>query len=106
MKPTNVMQILSEIRDQEPTAAEIEQAAARVRQRLFPAAQAQTAHPGAIRSCVGFTELFPAAIAGSLDASRQILLDAHVRECLDCRRGIDRLRRSVHDGAATRVTAM
>ena len=35
---------MSEIRAQEPTAAEIEQASARVRQRLFPAAQS---HAGA-----------------------------------------------------------
>src|SRR4051812_48545846 len=91
MRP-NVMQVMSEIRAQEPTAAEMEQASERVRQRLFPSAQAQSAHTGTIRSCAGFAELFPAALAGSLDSGRQLLLDAHVRECLDCRRSIDRLR--------------
>ena len=36
-------QLLSDIRAQEPTAAEIEQSSARVRQRLFPAPQAHSA---------------------------------------------------------------
>ncbi len=99
MKP-NVMQVMSEIRAQEPTAAEIEQASARVRQRLFPSAEAHS-HSGTIRGCAGFSELFPAALAGSLDTGRQLLLDAHVRECVECRRSIDRLRQG-----AARVVVM
>src|ERR1035437_9105177 len=95
----DITQVLSEIRAQEPTAAEMEQASARVRQRLFPAAQAQAAATGAIRNCAGFVELLPASLAGSLDAGRQLLLDAHVRECIECRRAVDRLRRTVNDGA-------
>src|SRR5437868_6757816 len=86
----NVMQVVSEIRGQEPAAAELEQAAARVRQRLFPADQ--TATTGALRSCAAFVELLPASLAGSLDSARQLLLTAHIRECLDCRRAADRLR--------------
>src|SRR4051812_19533009 len=102
----NVMQVVSEIRAQEPTAAEIEQASARVRQRLFPGEISQTQAGGAIRPCAGFVELLPAAIAGSLDSGRQLLLDAHVRECLDCRRAADRLRRSVSEVPASKVVVM
>jgi len=97
----NVAQLLSEIRAQEPTVAEMEQASARVRQRLFPAQQTHGAATGAIRGCAGFVELFPASLAGSLDASRQLLLDAHVRECVECRRALDRLRQG-----AARVVVM
>ena len=69
-------QLLTEIREQEPTAAEAEQASARVRQRLFPTPQVHGPLTGtAIRNCAGFAELFPASIAGSLDSARQMLLD-------------------------------
>ena len=86
-------QLLTEIRAQEPTAAETEQASARVRQRLFPSPEAHGPLTGtAIRNCAGFAELFPASLAGSLDSARQMLLDVHVRECVECRRALSRLR--------------
>ena len=85
-------QLLTEIREQEPTAAEAEQASARVRQRLFPAPQSHAAATTAIRNCAGFVELFPAALAGSLDSARQMLLDVHIRECVECRRALNRMR--------------
>lgn len=97
----NITDILAEIRAQEPSAAEIEQASARVRQRLFPSAQANTTASGAIRGCAGFREIMPAALTGSLDPGHQLLLDAHVRECRDCRRAMDRLRQG-----ASRVVVM
>jgi hypothetical protein len=86
-------QLLTEIREQEPTAAEAEQASARVRQRLFPTPEAHGPLTGtAIRNCAGFVELFPASLAGSLDSARQMLLDVHVRECVECRRSLNRMR--------------
>jgi hypothetical protein len=86
-------QILTEIRQQEPAAAEAEQASARVRQRLFPAPEAHGPVAGtAIRNCAGFVELFPASLAGSLDSPRQMLLDVHVRECVECRRSLNRMK--------------
>ena len=88
----NLEQALREIRAQAPTVAETEQAAARVRQRLFPPAQAVATSSTAIRDCAGFVDLMPAALAGSLDPSRQLLLDVHVRECVECRRAFNRLR--------------
>jgi len=99
--------ILTEIRAEEPSAAEMEQASARVRQRLFPSAEAPAgAAAGAIRNCAGFVELLPASLAGSLDGARRMLLDVHVRECVDCRRAMDRLRRAVNDEGAARVVVM
>ena len=98
MKLQSLNRTLNEIRAQEPTAAEIEQASERVRQRLFPQAS-QPAATGAIRDCAGFAELLPASIAGSLDSPRQLLLDAHIRECRECRRKLDRMRQ----GAASVV---
>jgi FecR protein len=85
-------QLLTEIREQEPTAAEAEQASARVRQRLFPAPQAHAAATTGIRNCAGFVELFPASLAGSLDSARQMLLDVHIRECVECRRSLNRMK--------------
>jgi hypothetical protein len=97
----NVSQVLSEIRAQEPTAAEIDQAAARVRQRLFQTEVSDEAPSSAIRDCHGFTSIMPASLAGSLDSGRQLLLDAHVRECPSCRRAMDTLRHG-----ASRVVVM
>jgi len=98
-RPMKLDQILTEIRAQEPTAAEAEQASARVRQRLFPAPQAHAVTATAIRNCAGFVELFAASLAGSLDPARQMLLDVHVRECVECRRALNRMRQ----GAAQMV---
>jgi ferric-dicitrate binding protein FerR (iron transport regulator) len=93
----NLDKVLSEIREQEPAAAEIEQAAANVRRRLFPAEEANAAgSAGAIRNCAGFVSLLPASLAGSLDPARQMLLDVHVRECVECRRALDRLRNAAN----------
>ncbi len=54
-----------------------------------------------IRDCTGFVELLPASLAGSLDPDRQMLVDVHVRECVECRRSMARLRQG-----AARVTVM
>ncbi|HEU5023238.1 MAG TPA: FecR domain-containing protein, partial [Bryobacteraceae bacterium] len=97
----NISQVLSEIRAQEPTTAELDQAAARVRQRLFQPAQPSDSVSGAIRDCAGFAAIMPASLAGSLDSARQLLLDAHVRECSNCRRAMDTLRHG-----AARVVVM
>jgi len=89
--------ILEKIRSQEPDPAEIEQAAARVKARLFPAvsqgADAASASVGTIKSCADFASLFPAYLAGSLlagtlDPGRKLLLEVHVRECVACRQAM------------------
>ena len=79
--------LLTEIRNNEPNPAEMEQAAARVRARLFP--KMDGAEPvGAIRDCAGFVALIPAYLTGTLDASRKMLLEVHTRECVGCRKAL------------------
>ncbi|MCU1328122.1 MAG: putative FecR [Bryobacterales bacterium] len=84
--------LINEIRNNEPNPAEVEQAAARVRARLFPQSvlvNADSAEPtGAIRDCAGFVSLIPAHLAGTLDASRKMLLEVHTRECINCRKAL------------------
>src|SRR5919199_2626281 len=88
-------QIIREIREQEPPASEMEQAASRVRERLFPKPDAAPASTGAIRSCADFQSLVPSYLAGSLDPARRLLLEVHARECVGCRRAIERARTGV-----------
>ncbi len=86
--------LLNQIRNNEPNAAEMEQAAARVRARLFPKVDA--AEPGgAIRDCAGFVSLMPSYLAGTIVPSRKMLLEVHTRECLGCRKALAQAR----DGA-------
>jgi hypothetical protein len=89
----NLDPILEKIRSQEPDPVEIEQAAARVKARLFPATVSQGADSaiasvGTIKSCADFVSLFPAYLAGTLDPGRKLLLEVHVRECVACRHAL------------------
>jgi hypothetical protein len=93
MKPGNWMntdRLLGEIREKEPQPAEIEQAAARVKARLFPDGGGEAT--GTIRSCADFTRLMPAFLAGSLDAGRRLLVEVHTHECVACRRALETAR--------------
>lgn len=82
----NLDPILESIRAEQPDAVEVERAAARVKGRLFPKSDgAASPVTGAIRSCGDFQSLFPAYLACTLDASRKLLLEVHVRECVACR---------------------
>ena len=82
--------ILSSIRAEEPSRAEIDGAADRVRARLGFAAAAGTAHaPTAhIESCAGFQALIPDYLAGRLPRETALLLEDHSRECIPCRRSL------------------
>ncbi len=85
--------LIREIREREPQPAEIEQAAARVKARLFPdAGGASPEATGTIRSCADFSRLMPAFLAGSLDAGRRLLLEVHTRECVACRKALESAR--------------
>jgi len=100
----NLDPILEQIRTQEPDAAEIEQAAARVKARLFPDAASQgddaaVASTGTIKSCADFASLFPAYLAGTLDSGRRLLLEVHVRECVACRHDVSDLKQIARSGA-------
>jgi hypothetical protein len=76
--------LINDIRDQQPTDTEIENAANRVRARLFP--RETVVSTGAIKSCADFASLIPAHLAGTLDPGRKLLLEVHTRECVHCRK--------------------
>ncbi len=91
----SIDKLMKEISGAEPTAAEVELAASRVRARLFPVADLSAngaPHPGApqgaLRSCADFVALIPAYIAGSLDPGRKLLFEVHTRECVACRKAL------------------
>jgi hypothetical protein len=81
--------ILDSIRAEEPTAEQTEQAAARVRQKLFGAGSADIQR---ITGCADYRSLFPAYIDKSLSDARRMLVDDHIRECGGCRRAFDEAR--------------
>jgi hypothetical protein len=79
--------VLESIRTDEPSRAEIDAAADRVRAELglAPFASAVPAH---IESCAGFQTLIPAFVAGSLPGQTALLVEDHSRECIPCRRAL------------------
>ena len=91
----DIDKILDSIRAEEPTAEQMEQAAARVRQNLFGAGSADIQR---ITGCADYRSLFPAYINKSLSDARRMLLDAHIHECGSCRKAFDEAR-----GARPRV---
>jgi hypothetical protein len=82
--------ILESIRTDEPSRAEIDGAAGRVRERLgFADASVMTAAPTVhIESCAGFQALIPDYLAGRLPRQTALLLEDHSRECIPCRRAL------------------
>ena len=85
----DIDQILNSIRAEEPTAEQMEQAAARVRQNLFGAGSADIQR---ITGCADYRALFPAYINKSLSDARRMLVDDHIRECGSCRKAFDEAR--------------
>ena len=81
--------ILDSIRGEEPTAEQMEQAAARVRRNLFGAGSAGIAR---ITGCADYRSLFPAHIDKSLSDARRMLVNDHIRECGGCRKAFDEAR--------------
>ncbi len=81
--------ILDSIRSEEPTAEQIEQAAARVRQNLFGAGSSDIQR---ITGCADYRSLFRAYIDKSLSDARRMLVDDHIRECGSCRKAFDEAR--------------
>jgi len=80
--------IVDAIRRDEPSHAEIETAAGRVREALgfdAPAVAGSTLH---IESCAGFQALIPDFLAGRLEHSAMVLVEDHSRECIPCRRAL------------------
>ena len=85
--------VVGSIREDEPTRAEIDAAADRVRASLgFDAPQA-SASPIHIESCAGFQALIPDYLAGRLPRATALLFEDHSRECIPCRRALVDARR-------------
>ena len=82
-------EILESIRTDEPTADQMEQAAARVRQSLFGAGSADITR---ITGCADYRSLFTAHINKTLSDARRMLVDDHIRECGGCRKAFDEAR--------------
>lgn len=82
-------QAIDQLRAAEPRPAETAAAADRVRQNLFgPGASAS----GRLRGCDDFRPLFPAYLQRALAEPKRLLVDDHVRGCVDCRVALDNLR--------------
>ncbi len=68
---------------------ELEQAADRVRGKLF--VQTRTG-PERLRSCADFQAIIPAYLQKTLSAGRALLLQDHTRECVACRHALSEAR--------------
>jgi len=79
-------EILNSVRADEPSAAEVEQAAARVRQTLFGAGSADVSR---ITGCADYRSLFPSYLAKTISDARRMLVEDHVRDCGACRKALD-----------------
>jgi hypothetical protein len=90
----NLDHLLKDIRNSEPDAAAAAEAAARVKARLFPPSFGDSgmANGAVIKGCPDYRALIPAHLGGSLDPSRRLLLEVHLRECVSCRRALSDLR--------------
>ena len=82
MPPENneLERIISEIRNEPIDPAVVEQAAARVWERLAHAP---------LRSCADFQALMPDYRAGRLPEARALLLKDHTHECVACRKALE-----------------
>jgi FecR-like protein len=94
-------QVLGSIREDEPTRAEIDAAADRVRVALGFDASEASASPIHIESCAGFQALMADHLAGRLPRATSLLIEDHSRECIPCRRA---LMAAQSPAAATTVT--
>lgn len=87
--------------------AEVEAMAARVWSRLAeadPAAAVEVDEEKPIRSCDDYQALIPAFVAGSLSASRRLLVESHTRECVPCRKALKEARNGSSQTAPRSVT--
>lgn len=99
MPETVLDALLDDVRAGEPDARVVEEASARVWARLTAAASATTLSPDAIENCAGFQALFPEYRNNSLTASRRMLVEDHLHECVACRRAL-------HAAASPKVVTM
>jgi DNA-binding FrmR family transcriptional regulator len=86
-KDTDLEQVISELRTQEPDATTLSVSAERVWQRLQTAegGQAATSAVQHIRGCADIRSLLPAFHQQALSATRALIVRDHLRECVSCR---------------------
>lgn len=77
------------LRAEQPDAGTVETAGERVWQRLSAAAEERTEARGFIRGCADVRNLLPQYRAGTLAAARSQVIEAHLHECVACRREAD-----------------
>jgi ferric-dicitrate binding protein FerR (iron transport regulator) len=83
------------VRGEKPEAGAMEAAGERVWQRLGQASGVEgEGAVGFIRGCAGVRELLPQYRAGRLAAARAMVLEAHLHECVACRREAETGQRS------------
>lgn len=90
----NFDEILDSFREDQPTASQVEEAGARVRQQLFGGATsaATPAEVSRITGCADFRTLLASYADGTLPEARRMLVQDHLRECGACRRALDEAR--------------
>jgi hypothetical protein len=74
------------VRADRPEADALEAAGDRVWQRLTQATGEGVGEAGLIRGCAGVRELLPQYRAGRLAPARALVVEAHLHECVACRR--------------------
>ena len=88
---------LAAMRNDSPSTEQIENASSRVLHKLQAEFVKIVPHPAAIeaagidriRSCVDFRALIPAYLSSSLTASRKLLFEDHIHECVVCRKALE-----------------
>ncbi|HVS62597.1 MAG TPA: FecR domain-containing protein [Thermoanaerobaculia bacterium] len=97
------------MRGEEPSAAEVEAASARVWKKVSVemTAMAAAVEHRAIRSCDDVRALLPLLVAGTLDDGRKLLVEDHTRSCIPCRKQLQAIRagRPVAPSAETAARA-
>lgn len=108
---------VDQIRAEDVDPAVVEQAAARVWERLSHAAEPQMAAPAApvvsaaeaapatLRACDDFQALIPAYLRGELAPARALLVEDHTRSCVPCRRALREAREGRQDRTAAPAPA-
>jgi hypothetical protein len=86
MKKDNLDQIIEAIRDEPISVEGVEQAADRVRSRLFSDRSALSG--GVLGTCADFQALMPACLGKTLSPARALLLEDHTHQCVDCRQAL------------------
>lgn len=85
---------LAALADETMPERELEQAAARVRDRLereaarVPEPRDRVQQGATLAGCDDFQQLIPVYLAGELTPARALLLDDHARGCIPCRRAL------------------